>query len=69
MTNKEKIITAFLVSVGVFSASQAIQYVGTLSNGQKKALVTIAKKSDGKILLCSGVWDEKLQNDNNAHTV
>lgn len=61
MTNKDKIIAAFLVSVGIFSASQAAQYVGTLSNGNKKALMTIAKKADGKILLCSGVWDEKNQ--------
>lgn len=65
MTNSEKIIAAFLVSVGVFSASQAAQYVGALSNGDKKALVSIAKKADGKILLCSGVWDEKNQNNNN----
>lgn len=61
MANKEKIIVAFLVSVGVFSASQAAQYVGSLSNGNKKALMAIAKKADGKILLCSGVWDEKNQ--------
>lgn len=68
MTNKEKIVVAFLVSAGVFSASQAAQYVSTLSNVNKKALATVARKADGKMLLCSGVWDEKNQTPVNVNT-
>lgn len=63
MTNKDKMIAAFLVSVGVFSAVQATQYVSTLSLDKKNSLASVAKSSDGKILLCSGVYEEKNQNN------
>ncbi len=66
MTNKDKIIAAFLVSVGVFSAVQAAQYVSVLSAEKKNALVSVAQSSDGKILLCSGVYEEKNQNNQNG---
>ncbi|MBI4350991.1 MAG: hypothetical protein HY550_06095 [Elusimicrobia bacterium] len=55
MTNKDKMIAAFLVSVGVFSGVQASQYVSTLNTKEKKVLLPVAKAKDGKILLCSGV--------------
>ncbi len=64
MTNKDKVIAAFLVSVGVFSAVQAAKYVSSLSLDKKNALVSVAQSSDGKILLCSGVYEEKNQNNN-----
>lgn len=66
MKNSDKIIVAFLVSVGIFSGTQASKYVGELSSGKKKSLMAVVKKSDGKILICSGVWDEKNQNNDSA---
>lgn len=41
MTNKEKVIVAFLVSAGIFSALEAGQYVRTLSDSQKQALTKV----------------------------
>lgn len=58
MKINDKVIVAFLVSVGVFSSVQATQYVNTLSNGKKKELISVVKASDGKMMLCSGVWED-----------
>lgn len=55
MTNKDKVIAAFLVSVGIFSATQAMQYVRTLSVKDKGALVSVVKASSGNVLLCDGI--------------
>jgi len=55
MTNKDKVIAAFLVSVGVFSATQAMQYVGTLSTKEKSKISMTANKSSDRIITCSGV--------------
>jgi hypothetical protein len=55
MTNKDKVIAAFLVSIGVFSGVQAVHYVGTLSAKDKEVLLPVAKARDAKILVCSGV--------------
>ena len=55
MTNKDKVIAAFLVSVGVFSASQAMQYVGTLSSKDKRALSVVAKSPSAQVMLCESV--------------
>ncbi|HBB66084.1 MAG TPA: hypothetical protein DCZ93_02050 [Elusimicrobia bacterium] len=55
MTNKDKIIAAFLVSAGIFSATQAMQYVHTLSVKDKGTLVSVAKISSGNVLLCDGI--------------
>lgn len=52
MTNKDKIIAAFLVSVGIFSAAQAMQYIQTLSTGEKTKLFSVAKVSDTGVLVC-----------------
>ncbi len=41
MTTKDKIIAAFLVSVGLFSAIQAVQYVRTLPAKQKNSLMQV----------------------------
>lgn len=54
MTNKDKIIAAFLVSIGVFSATQAAQYVRTLSVKEKKILIPAASVSTENIFLCAG---------------
>lgn len=54
MTDKDKIIVAFLVSIGIFSASQAAQYVSTLSAKEKSQIAVTAKKANNNILLCSG---------------
>lgn len=53
MTNRDKIIAAFLVSVGIFSATQAMQYVRMLSTGEKMKLFSVAKISDAGVLVCA----------------
>jgi len=45
MTKTDKIIVAFLVSMGLFSAKCAAEYVGKLSSGQKAAFINL---TDGK---------------------
>jgi hypothetical protein len=45
MKNKDKIIIAFLISVGLFSAIQAVQYVRTLPEKQKNSLMPVIKNS------------------------
>ncbi len=58
MTNKDKVIAAFLVSVGIFSATQAVQYIQTLSIGERAKLFSVAKISDTGVLVCeSPVFD------------
>jgi hypothetical protein len=59
MKNKDKIIIVFLVSAGIFSITQATQYIKTLSLEKKTELISVAKSSDGKIVLCSGVWEDQ----------
>lgn len=54
MTNKDKVIAAFLVSVGIFSATQAMQYVRTLSAEEKDRIAMTAKNSADRIVICSG---------------
>jgi len=46
MKNKDKIIAAFLVSLGLFSTAQATQYVGGLSIKEKQALSVVAQADD-----------------------
>jgi hypothetical protein len=53
MTNKDKVIIAFLVSVGVFSAQNAAQYVKGLSSVQKTAFTSLSVNHSGNVLLCS----------------
>ncbi len=55
MTNKEKVIAAFLVSVGVFSSMQAVQYVRSLSQKEKNVLAVVANGPSNNIVLCQGV--------------
>jgi hypothetical protein len=69
MTNKDKMIAAFLVSVGVFSATQAAQYVGSLSSKEKCALVSVVKGSKANVLLCNSVTNlSGTENDNGNKT-
>ena len=49
MTNKEKVIAAFLVSVGLFSVYNAMQYVKTLSDSQKTELSFLAANNTQNI--------------------
>jgi len=53
MKKTDKIIAAFLVSMGVYSASQAVQYVASLSHGEKGSLEMVAKSSLNGVILCS----------------
>lgn len=55
MNKNDKIIVAFLVSLGIFTATQAVQYIATLSTKEKGQIAATAKKSDGRVILCSGV--------------
>ncbi len=63
MTNKDKVIAAFLVSIGVFSSVQAVQYVSTLSSKEKSSLSAVAKDSADKTLLCEGVVEFATRTD------
>lgn len=51
----DKVIAAFLVSVGLFSSAHAMQYVGALSVKEKKALASVALQvSDGEVTPSDG---------------
>lgn len=52
MTNKEKVLITFLVSVGVFSLVEAGQYIRTLSDSQKQALLTVVNTPN--LVVCDG---------------
>lgn len=54
MTNKEKMIAAFLVSVGVFSAAQAAKYVNTLSDAEKTSLYSVTTASSQGVYSANG---------------
>jgi len=54
MTNKDKVIAAFLVSLGIFSVSQAALYVAGLSCKEKSTLSVVATKSSGNLTICEG---------------
>lgn len=41
MKNNDKILAAFLASMGLFSAIQSVQYIKTLSSGEKKDLMSV----------------------------
>jgi len=60
MKNKDKVLAAFLVSMGMFSALQATKYIASLSDADKNALVPAAAASnDGTVtLLCSTDWPD-----------
>lgn len=64
MAKNDKMLVAFLVSVGVFSAAQAVQYVGTLTSKDKLTLSATAKSTGQNVLLCQGVTNVSgAQND------
>lgn len=65
MTKNDKIVAAFLVSLGLFSSAQAMQYVCTLSNAQKSDLVDVKKMSKDVILASAsrGLADTTWQQD------
>lgn len=54
MTNKDKVIAAFLISAGLFSSAQAMKYVGMLSAKDKKALLPVAADKSIQLLVASG---------------
>lgn len=55
MSSKDKGIVSLLVSVGVFSPAQAVNYVGTLSAKEKEALLTVSGISTKRIVYCDSV--------------
>lgn len=57
MKNNDKILIAFLVSVGLFSFCQAKQYVSNLSNIEKKALIPATKVSLDKALVSTDPYE------------
>ncbi|OGS07107.1 MAG: hypothetical protein A2270_03840 [Elusimicrobia bacterium RIFOXYA12_FULL_51_18] len=64
MKYNDKIVVAFLVSLGMFSVAQAGQYISTLSSKQKKELVEIKELSKGMLLAdratasIEGTWEQ-----------
>ncbi|MHB9138692.1 MAG: hypothetical protein ACYC4Q_04725 [Victivallaceae bacterium] len=57
MKNNDKVLVAFLVAAGFFSALQAKQYVQSLTAKDKKIIVSISKSSPN-IQLVSGSADQ-----------
>ena len=57
MTNTDKILAAFLVSLGLFSAANATKYVLSLSGAEKTSLFSVAKTSNDNIIVCEGSGD------------
>lgn len=51
MTNKDTIIAAFLVSLGVFSSGVATQYVSSLTPDQKVVLLQASNAGDQTVLV------------------
>lgn len=49
MKKTDKIIVGFLVSMGMFTAKCAAEYVGTLSAGEKVSFVAMAKDQGAAI--------------------
>jgi 1-deoxy-D-xylulose 5-phosphate reductoisomerase len=67
MTNKDKVIAAFLVSIGIFSTTQAVRYVKTLEANEKNSMISVAKLSNSGIVLCEDNTSRAgLQNKNNG---
>lgn len=54
MKNKEKVVAAFLVSMGLFSAKCAVEYVGSISSHEKTELFMLSKTTGKNILLAGG---------------
>ncbi len=57
MTTKDKVVAAFLVSVGILSVIQASKYLSTISQIEKNQLFSAAKENHANILLCEEVHD------------
>lgn len=68
MKKNERIIAGFLVSLGLFSAGQAMQYVGTLTDAQKREFVEVRKISKNIVVASKGrgvgdsTWNQDNQN-------
>jgi len=54
MNNRDKVIAAFLVSVGLFSTAQSAEYVSTLSEKDKGALISVATDQSGTVKAADG---------------
>ncbi len=64
MTNKDKVIAAFLVSLGLFSVANATKYVISLSGSEKESILSVASVSNGNIIVCTGSGDIYRGSDN-----
>lgn len=53
MTNKEKVIAAFLVSMGLFTVQYVDGYVKSLTAKEKVSFYSLAKSGNDNIMLCS----------------
>lgn len=65
MKINDKVIVAFMVSVGMFSAVNAARYVGSMSVKQRKSIAVVINRGAMDNLLCS---DNTRLNDNNKTT-
>ena len=55
MKASDKILVAFLVSMGMFTGIQAKQYVCSISSKTKKQLMSVYKVSGDRIAVCVGM--------------
>ncbi|HBB66319.1 MAG TPA: hypothetical protein DCZ93_03250 [Elusimicrobia bacterium] len=65
MKNSDKILAAFLVSMGLFSSLQAGTYVGSLSSGDKDSLMSVAMSAGDNVAGTEGVRDPAETGSNN----
>lgn len=49
MKTNDKVLAAFLVSMGLFSAVQAVQYVSSLSAKEKKAMLPLTDMNTAQV--------------------
>ena len=54
MKINDKVLAAFLVSAGLFSGIQAVQYVASLSAGEKKAMMPIVNLASSDVIAPDG---------------
>lgn len=71
MTNKDKVLAAFLVSMGLFSLTQAVHYVKNLPDEQKNALMPAVNDSARQKMLdavCAVIMIHGGTNSTNTNT-
>ncbi|OGR95172.1 MAG: hypothetical protein A2V88_01445 [Elusimicrobia bacterium RBG_16_66_12] len=54
MDIKKKVLIGFVVSMGLYSAANAVQYVNSLSTQEKESLMSTIKDTKAPMSVCGG---------------